>query len=271
MIQLSCCEIRPRSTLWGGDGRPLPQQACCGEADGNSESSSKEKATSAWTSGVRLLPSTTEPFDNYCLSVSTERVSQSVSLLLCPLAGIVSCVRRCLKRTAGHLEPTSSVCRWGWLLSWWVWRGMVSPCITQRNMGGATWYLDAGITWCLRRRVQGPCAHTGTYTLCLHHQDTTYLLFNVILQHRMYVYLFKHLFCLTELLSVFTESTVSRTAKSSQNIWTAGLQMISCGQTAQCGKRCIRSECNVPHSCSVYKKASINLTVYKSYERDHTS
>ena len=40
---------------------------------------------------------------------------------------------------------------------------MVSLCITQINMGGAIWYLDAGTTFNLRRRrTPGLCAHTGS-------------------------------------------------------------------------------------------------------------
>lgn len=38
---------------------------------------------------------------------------------------------------------------------------------------------------------------------------------------------------------VFTKNTVRKTAKSSPNIWTAAAQMISCGQTARCGRRCV--------------------------------
>lgn len=75
--------------------------------------------------------------------------------------GTVSCVWRCLMR-AGHPEQACSACRWEWLLNWWVWHGTASPCITQRSMAGATWCLDAKITWTPRWKTQGVCAHTGT-------------------------------------------------------------------------------------------------------------
>lgn len=42
---------------------------------------------------------------------------------------------------------------------------MDSLYITQRNMGGATWFLGARITWCLRRKLLGQCVLTGTVTL----------------------------------------------------------------------------------------------------------
>lgn len=80
----------------------------------------------------------------------------------CKSVGTVSFVRRCLW-TVGCLVPTSSAYRWGWHRNWWAWRGMASPCITQRNTGGATWYRVAEITWCLRRTTPDLCAHTGSY------------------------------------------------------------------------------------------------------------
>lgn len=164
---------------------------------------------------------------------------------LCPSDGTASCVRGCLKRTAGHLEPASSAYRWDWPLSSWVWRGMVSRFITQKNTAGATWCLDAGITWSPERKTQGLCARTG---ICptkwqLHNMNSHDLVQNVEVKY-VIVYLIMCI-CPAELLRVSTKSTVSRIAKNSHSIWKVHFQRISCFQTARCGQRSVYFICNL--------------------------
>lgn len=79
----------------------------------------------------------------------------------CLLAGTGSCVWRCRRKT-GLLEPLWSACRWEWHPSWWVWRGMVFLCITQKNMAGGTLFQDAETTWRPQRTVKDLYVHSGT-------------------------------------------------------------------------------------------------------------